>query len=132
MQLLPEDLRHLWADLYRDEVARLAQASHALHPGDFHALAAAHATLHVAPLVTETTPPVATQASTRTAEEERLDVLDFIEAEIAKQVEGARTITATASRERCYSRANLLRTIAAYLKRGDHVDAAARETSGAT
>ena len=130
MQLLPEDLRRLWADLYRDEVARLAQASHALHPGDFHALAAEHAALHVAPLVVEATPPVAPQVSIRTAEEERQDVLDFIEAEIVKQVEGARTITATASRERCYSKASLLRTIFAYIMCGDHVGA--RKTSGST
>lgn len=42
-----DELRRLWHDLYRDEVARLAGLMRTLDAGDHHARAAAHADRHV-------------------------------------------------------------------------------------
>lgn len=47
MNFSAEELRRLWLDLYRDEVARLASARASLHPGDMHDLASEHADTHL-------------------------------------------------------------------------------------
>lgn len=47
MNFTAEELRRLWLALYRDEVARLAQASDRHYPGDLHNSAALHADIHL-------------------------------------------------------------------------------------
>lgn len=66
-------------------------------------------------------------AHERTAEEERRDVLAFLSAEIDRHDEQAEKHMSAAARERCSARAEILRTMAAYIERGDHVGAADRE-----
>lgn len=58
---------------------------------------------------------------------ETRDVLAFLRAEIAKQDAAAETLPNPLARERCSARAEVLRTVSAYIERGDHVGAADRD-----
>jgi hypothetical protein len=70
----------------------------------------------------------------RTAEVERRDVLAFMATEIAKQDAGLKAFMRsdfTNAAARCVARLEILRTVSAYLDRGDHVGDYERDTSTA-
>lgn len=70
---------------------------------------------------------IANMAHERTAEAERRDVLAFLHDEIDKQEAATEALMLAAARERCSARTEILHTMAAYIKRGDHVGAVARK-----
>lgn len=126
--LTEEDIRQIWRDLYTD----------AARKGYGHKSASEHASHYVNALRAEkkaaddafTATLSAAQPTlewVRTAEEERRDLLVFLSTEIDKHEAAMETLMSAAARERCSARAEILRTMAAYIERGDHVGAADRE-----
>lgn len=142
MHLTDEDLRQIWRDIYLDAV----KSSNCVTPDIVHAHAREAADIYVDLLLTDmakaaaalqahTAPERAAEVAARlptmipvrTADDERRDVLSFLQPEIAKQENAAALLPNPLARERCSHRAEIIRTMAAYIERGDHVGAADRE-----
>lgn len=132
--LTEEDLRQIWRDLYLHAV----KSSNCVTPAIVHGHARETADAYVNALRAEKkaaadafTASLAAAEPTlewvRTAEDERRDVLVFLGAEIGRHDEQAEKHMSAAARERCSARAEILRTMAAYIERGDHIGAADRE-----
>lgn len=132
--LTEEDLRQIWRDLYLHAV----KSSNCVTPAIVHGHARETADAYVNSLRAEKkaaddafTATLAAAEPTlewvRTAEDERRDMLVFLSAEIDKHEAAMETLMSAAARERCSARAEILRTMSAYIERGDHVGAADRK-----